>query len=85
MLKDAFIVEGVRTPFSPFGGPLRDVPSIELGATVIREIVKRSGVKGDEIDEIFYGMTLMAEAALYNNVCARQAALLSGLPTSQVS
>ena len=85
MLREAFIVEAVRTPFSPFGGPLRDVPSIELGATVIREIVKRSGLKGDEIDEIFYGMTQMAEAALYNNVCARQAALLAGLPPTQVS
>ena len=85
MSRDVVIVEGVRTPFSPFGGPLRDVPSIELGACVIKEIVKRSGLKGDQIDEIFYGMTMMAEAALYNNVCARQAALLAGLPPTQVS
>jgi acetyl-CoA C-acetyltransferase len=84
-MKDIVIVEGVRTPFSLFGGPLRDVPSIELGACVMKEIVKRSGLKGNQIDEIFYGMTLMAEAALYNNVCARQAALLAGLPTEQVS
>jgi hypothetical protein len=65
MLKDVFIVEGVRTPFSPFDGPLRDIPSIELGAGVIKEIIKRSDLKGDQIDEIFYGMTQMAEAALY--------------------
>jgi acetyl-CoA C-acetyltransferase len=85
MFKDVVIVEGVRIPFSPFGGPLRDVPSIELGACVIKEIMKRSGLKGDQVDEIFYGMTQMAEAALYNNVCARQAALLAGLPPTQVS
>jgi acetyl-CoA C-acetyltransferase len=84
-MKDVVIVEGVRTPFSPFGGPLRDVPSIELGACVIKEIVKRSGLQGNQIDEIFYGMTMMVEAALYNNVCARQAALLAGLPPEQVS
>jgi acetyl-CoA C-acetyltransferase len=84
-MKDVVIVEGVRTPFSPFGGPLRDVPSIELGACVMKEIIKRSGLKGNQIDEIFYGMTMMAEAALYNNVCARQAALLAGLPPEQVS
>ncbi len=54
-MKDIVIVEGVRTPFSPFGGPLRDVPSIELGACVMKEIVKRSGLKGNQIDEIFYG------------------------------
>ncbi len=85
MFKDVVIVEGVRTPFSPFGGPLRDIPSIELGACVIKEIVKRSGLKGDQFDEIFYGMTMMVEAALYNNVCARQAALIAGLPAEQVS
>jgi acetyl-CoA C-acetyltransferase len=84
-MKDIVIVEGVRTPFSPFGGPLKDIPSIELGACVMKEIIKRSGLKGNQIDEIFYGMTLMAEAALYNNVCARQAALLAGLPSEQVS
>ncbi len=85
MFKDVVIVEGVRTPFSPFGGPLRDIPSIELGACVMKEIMNRSGLKGNQIDEIFYGMTLMAEAALYNNVCARQAALIAGLPPEQVS
>jgi len=84
-MKDIVIVEAVRTPFSPFGGPLKDVPSIELGACVMKEIMNRSGLKGNQIDEIFYGMTLMAEAALYNNVCARQAALIAGLPTEQVS
>ena len=85
MFKEVVIVEGVRIPFSPFGGPLRDVPSIELGACVIKEIVKRSGLKGEQFDEIFYGMTMMVEAALYNNVCARQAALIAGLPPEQVS
>jgi acetyl-CoA C-acetyltransferase len=85
MLKDVVIAEGVRIPFSPFGGPLKDMPSIELGACVMREIMRRAGLKGNQIDEIFYGMTLMAEAALYNNVCARQAALIAGLPPEQVS
>lgn len=85
MLKEVVIVEGVRTPFSPFGGPLKDIPSIELGACVIKEIMNRSGLKGNQIDEIFYGMALMAEAALYNNVCARQALLIAGLPPETVS
>ncbi len=84
MLRDAFIVEAVRTPFSPFGGPLKDIPSINLGAAVIEEIAKRTG-STSQIDEIFYGITQMSEAALYNNVCARQAALLAGLPPTQVS
>jgi acetyl-CoA C-acetyltransferase len=85
MMEDVVIVEGTRTPFSPFGGPLRDIPSIELGACVMKEIIKRADLKGNQVDEIFYGMTMMVEAALYNNVCARQAALLAGLPPEQVS
>ena len=85
MLRDVLITEAVRTPFSPFGGPLRDIPSIELGACVMKEVIKRSRMRNDQIDEVFYGMTQMAEAALYNNVCARQAALIAGLPTTQVS
>jgi acetyl-CoA C-acetyltransferase len=84
-MKDVFIVEGLRTPFSPFGGPLRDIPSIELGACVMREIMNRSGLKGSPIDEIYYGTAILAEAALYNTVCARQAALIAGLPPEQVS
>jgi acetyl-CoA C-acetyltransferase len=51
----------------------------------MKETMKRSRLKGNQIDEIYYGMTLMAEAALYNNVCARQAALIAGLPPEQVS
>jgi acetyl-CoA acetyltransferase len=47
MLKDVVIVEGVRTHYTPFWDPLRDIPSIELGACVIKEIIKRSGLKGD--------------------------------------
>jgi len=43
MMRDVVIVEGVRTPFNPFGGLLRDIPSIELGACVMKEIMKRSG------------------------------------------
>jgi len=85
MLRDVLITEAVRTPFSPFGGPLRDIPSIELGACVMKEVIKRSRMRNDQIDEVFYGMTQMAEAALYNNVCARQAALIAGLPPTQVS
>ena len=35
------IVSAVRTPFGKFGGTLKDIPSIELGAMVIREVLKR--------------------------------------------
>jgi acetyl-CoA C-acetyltransferase len=82
---DVVVVMGVRTPFSPFGGAMRDMPSIDLGAMVIAELLRRTGIKGEQIDEIFYGMTMQAEAALYNNCCARQALLKAGLPPETVS
>jgi acetyl-CoA C-acetyltransferase len=83
--EDVVIVMGVRTPFAPFGGAMRDMPSIDLGGMVIKELVGRTGVKGENIDEVFYGMTMQAEAALYNNCCARQALLKAGLPPETVS
>jgi acetyl-CoA C-acetyltransferase len=82
---DVVIVMGVRTPFSPFGGVMRDMASIDLGASIMKELLQRTGVKGESIDEVFYGMTMQAEAALYNNCCARQALLKAGLPPETVS
>jgi acetyl-CoA C-acetyltransferase len=83
--RDTVIVMGVRTPFSPFGGVMKSIPSLELGALVIKELLDRSQVKGEDVDEIYYGMTQQAEAALYNNVLARQALLKAGLPPETVS
>lgn len=83
--KDVVIVMGVRTPFSPFGGVMKSMPSVDLGAMVLKELLNRTSVKGEDIDELFYGMTMQAEAALYNNVVARQVLLKAGLPPQTVS
>jgi acetyl-CoA C-acetyltransferase len=64
---------------------MRDIPSIDLGALVLKEVLDRTGVDGRDVDELFYGMTLQAEAALHTNVCARQALLKAGLPAEMVS
>lgn len=83
--RDAVIVMGVRTPFSPFGGVMKSIPSVDLGALVLKELLDRTHVKGEDVDEVFYGMTQQAEAALYNNILARQALLKAGLPPETVS
>ena len=44
------IVSGVRTPFSKFGGALKEIHSTNLGVIVMKESLKRAGLKGDEID-----------------------------------
>ncbi|HUV53080.1 MAG TPA: thiolase family protein [Dehalococcoidia bacterium] len=82
---DVVIVSGVRTPFSKFGSVLRGVHSSELGATVIKESLKRVGMKGSDIDELYYGMCIQSEAALLYNVLGRQALLKAGLPNDLVS
>ncbi len=82
---DVVIVSGVRTPFSKFGGVLKEMHSTDLGVIVIKESLKRSGLKGEDLDELYYGMCDQAEAALYDNVNARQALLRAGLPDTLVS
>jgi len=82
---DIVIVSGVRTPFSKFGGTLRTMHSTDLGAVVIKESLRRAGLAGEDLDEVYYGMCDQAEAALYDNVNARQALLRAGLPDSVVS
>jgi acetyl-CoA C-acetyltransferase len=82
---DVVIVSGVRTPFSKFGGVLRETHSTDLGVIVIKESLRRAGLKGEDLDELYYGMCDQAEAALYDNVNARQALLRAGLPNTLVS
>ena len=77
---DVVIVSAVRTPFSKFGGALKEIHSTDLGVIVINESLKRAGMTGEDLDEVYYGMCDQAEAALYDNVNARQAILRAGLP-----
>ncbi len=83
--QEIVVVSAVRTPFSRFGGVLRDVPSILLGAMAIREAVARAGLRNDEIDEVYYGACKPAETALENDVPDRQAVLEAGLSPQTLS
>jgi len=83
--EDLVIVSAVRTPFSKFGGALKLMHSSELGRIIIQEVLKRPGIKGEDIDELYYGMCIQSEAALKYNVIARQALLHAGMPPETVS
>ncbi len=85
IIREVVIVSAVRTPFSRFGGMLRDLHSIDIAVFAIKECLKRSGLKGEDLDELYYGMCIQSEAALESNVNARQALLRAGLPSSLVS
>jgi len=76
-LTDIVIVAAARTAVGKFGGTLARTPAPELGATVIRALLERSGVPGEQIGEVILGQVLQAGAGQNP---ARQAVIKSGLP-----
>ncbi len=52
---DIVIVAGARTAIGRFGGSLKDVSAIDLGATVVAEAVERAGIDPAEVDELVVG------------------------------
>ncbi len=54
-LSDIVVISAVRTPMGSFGGSLKNVPSYELGATVLKEALKRAGIEGKDVSEVIYG------------------------------
>ncbi len=76
-MKEVVIVNGVRTAVGTFGGCLKEVSAIELGVRVIKEVIGRTGLKGDQIDEVIMGDVL--QSGLGQNP-ARQAAIGAGIP-----
>ena len=82
---DIVMVSAVRTPFSRFDTAMADIPSIDLGVMVMKEVVQRVGVRPEEVDEVNYGSCIPAETALETDVPARQATLLAGFPPENIS
>jgi acetyl-CoA C-acetyltransferase len=76
-MPDVVILSAARTPIGKFGGGLSTVPATALGATAIREAVRRAGVPAEWIDEVLMGQVIQAGAG---QAPARQAALGAGLP-----
>jgi 3-oxoadipyl-CoA thiolase len=77
-LGDALIVDAVRTPFGRHGGGLAPVRPDDLAALVLREVLLRTGVPGDDIEDVILGCA--NQAGEDNRNVARMAALLAGLP-----
>ncbi len=73
------IISAVRTPVGKLLGALKTFKATDLGAMVVREAVKRAGVKPEDVDEVIMGCVI--QAGLGQNP-ARQAALRGGLPPS---
>ena len=78
-LNEAVIISAARTPVGKFLGTLKGFSATELGAIVVRESVKRAGIKPEDVDEVIMGCVI--QAGLGQNP-ARQAALNGGIPST---
>lgn len=77
-LKEAWIVEALRTPFGRYGGALSGVRPDDLAATVLEAVVARSGINAADIDDVILGCA--NQAGEDNRNVARMALLVAGYP-----
>jgi 3-oxoadipyl-CoA thiolase len=77
-LRDAWVVEAVRTPIGRYGGALAAVRPDDLAAAAIRAVVERSGIDPTLIEDVILGCA--NQAGEDNRDVARMALLLAGLP-----
>lgn len=76
-LKEVVIVAGARTPVGAYGGSLKDVSAIDMGALVVKEAVNRANIKVSDVDEVIIGQVgQIAE----NGFVARAISLKAGMP-----
>jgi 3-oxoadipyl-CoA thiolase len=77
-LREVFIVDAVRTPVGRYRGALAEVRPDDLGAVVIADILRRTGVDPAGIDDVIFGCA--NQAGEDNRNVARMSLLLAGLP-----
>ncbi|HHO75349.1 MAG TPA: acetyl-CoA C-acyltransferase, partial [Deltaproteobacteria bacterium] len=76
-MKEVVITSAVRTPLGDFNGSLSGVSATKMGAIVIEEAIRRSGIEKNVVNETIMGMVLPCG---YGQNPAKQAAVQSGLP-----
>jgi 3-oxoadipyl-CoA thiolase len=77
-MREAVIVEAVRTPMGRHSGMLKNVRTDDLAAYIIAKMVEKAGVHKEEIEDVYFGCTNQAGEDSRN--VARNASLLAGLP-----
>lgn len=76
-MKEVVIVSAVRTAIGTFGGVLKDVSAVDLGAIVVKEAIAQANISPDMVEEVIFGNVL--QAGLGQNV-ARQVSIKAGIP-----
>jgi len=86
-MDDIVILDGARTAIGTFGGALAGTPPTELGATVTREALARSGVEGAQVGHVVFGHVINTEPRdMYvSRVAAMDAGIPNGTPAMNVN
>ena len=77
---DVVITAALRTPIGTYKGSLKDLSADKLGAMAIKEVVHKSKLKPDDIDEVIMGHVLTSGSGQNP---ARQASINAGIPVSK--
>ncbi|HLO43713.1 MAG TPA: thiolase family protein [Leadbetterella sp.] len=78
-MKEVFIVAAKRTPIGSFGGVFANTTAVNLGAEIVKSILKETKINGSDIGELFFGSVVQANLG---QAPATQVALGAGLPNS---
>ena len=81
-MRKIYIAEAVRTAVGKFQGTLTNISSVELGKTVVKGLIDRSGIRPEDIDEVIMGS--ICTAGMGQNV-ARQIELAAGIPNDKTA
>ncbi len=77
-MKEAWIVDAVRTPIGRHGGALAQVRPDDLGAVVLKALLQRTGVPASDVEDVYMGCA--NQAGEDNRNVARTSLLLAGFP-----
>ncbi|PRO18796.1 beta-ketoadipyl CoA thiolase, partial [Acinetobacter baumannii] len=78
-MKNAYIIDAIRTPFGRYAGGLASVRADDLGAVPIKALMQRNpNVDWEQVDDVIYGCA--NQAGEDNRNVGRMSALLAGLP-----
>jgi acetyl-CoA C-acetyltransferase len=76
-MSDVFVTAAVRSPIGKFGGVLKDVSPVDLGAHAMTAALDQAGVRGGDLDLFIFGNVLRAG---HGQLVPRQAAIKAGVP-----
>lgn len=78
-MEETVIVDGLRTAFGKLGGSLASLPAVDMAAPLMKELLSRNNVRGEDLDEVVMGQVLQAGCG---QIPSRQALIKAGIPTT---